>query len=84
MFHSHFPRICPRRSPDYYHTAYCLSGLATAQHATADARDTSQLLGSPQFKLRSTHPVYNIEDTKASAALAYFSALPNPSDPGFS
>jgi protein farnesyltransferase subunit beta len=73
----------PHRSPDYYHTAYCLSGLATAQHATADARDTSQLLGSAQLKLRSTHPVYNIEDTKAGAALAYFGALPNPSDPSF-
>jgi protein farnesyltransferase subunit beta len=79
-----FPLSCaPHRSPDYYHTAYCLSGLATAQHATADARDTSQLLGSAQLKLRSTHPVYNIEDTKAGAALAYFGALPNPSDPSF-
>ena len=65
----------PGKNRDYYHTCYCLSGLATAQHTTADPAATA-LDGLAKNVLLATHPAFNVEVGKFDRAHAYFAAQP--------
>ena len=49
----------PGKHPDLYHSCYCLSGLAIAQHADG-AAGRAPILGRKENLLQPTHPVYNI------------------------
>lgn len=53
----------PGTAVDYYHTCYCLSGLAACQaYSGAEPRDA----------LATTDPALNIVESKLEAALAYY------------
>ena len=61
----------PSKSRDFYHSCYCLSGLAVAQHYScgphyADSDDTNRL---PR-----THPVYNLRVEHVRRILQHFEA----------
>ncbi|XP_039249579.2 protein farnesyltransferase subunit beta-like [Styela clava] len=63
----------PGKSPDYYHTCYCLSGLTIAQHPP----DLSNLIiGEHANNLVPTHPAYNIEWEYVTKANEYFTKRP--------
>ena len=69
---------CSDRSPDYYHTCYCLSGLSTIEHGLTRNMETglkNAVLGGwweivgETGQLEPTHPVFNIALSKAMRAL---------------
>ena len=60
----------PGKPADYYHTCYCLSGLASAQHAS------NVQLGPPENLLRRTDAMCNVVDDKLKAAQAFFQRVP--------
>lgn len=62
----------PGKSPDYYHTCYCLSGLASAQ------RHAGAVLGGPDNALPRSHPLCNVVEERLEAARAHFSMQPVP------
>ncbi|KAJ1626973.1 farnesyltransferase subunit beta-like protein [Pavlovales sp. CCMP2436] len=66
----------PGKDPDFYHTCYCLSGLAIAEHSTAPNGNLQALspYGTPTL-LRRIDPRFNISQGKVDRALRYFSAL---------
>ena len=67
----------PGRGRDYYHTCYCLSGLAVAAAEPATVEDAPP----PEHWTRSVqlvNAVYNVSAPKAEAALAYFAAAGRP------
>lgn len=70
----------PGRGRDYYHTCYCLSGLAVAaaEPSNAESSNTEPSVAPDAWKaaVGIVHPVYNVVAPKAEAALAHFSALP--------
>lgn len=45
------PRVPPARSRDFYHTCYCLSGLAIAQHFGSGNLHQEVVLGVPENRL---------------------------------
>eukprot|EP00193_Tetraselmis_chui_P004692 CAMPEP_0177767152 /NCGR_PEP_ID=MMETSP0491_2-20121128/8925_1 /TAXON_ID=63592 /ORGANISM="Tetraselmis chuii, Strain PLY429" /LENGTH=522 /DNA_ID=CAMNT_0019283653 /DNA_START=265 /DNA_END=1833 /DNA_ORIENTATION=- len=57
----------PGKSVDYYHTCYCLSGLAAAQQCPGGA-----VLGPPSNALSLVDPVVNVVAEKLAAARAFF------------
>lgn len=57
------------RSPDFYHTCYCLSGLSIAQHQISDP---DFILGGPTNLLKAIDPEFNLIKGKADAMIAYF------------
>ena len=59
----------PDKSPDLYHTAYALSGLAFTEHRPVP----TPLYTTP---LCSNNAVFNVTDTKVARALEYFSQHP--------
>ncbi|KAG2493909.1 hypothetical protein HYH03_007845 [Edaphochlamys debaryana] len=64
----------PGKPADFYHTCYCLSGLAAAQHAPG-----SSLMGPRDTNLlRRADPAVNVVDEKLAAARSYFAARPLP------
>ncbi len=63
---SHLPLLLPQRRRDYYHTCYCLSGLACLP------------LGTIDYTLKDTHKAHNIASERAARAKEYFSQLPIP------
>ncbi|KXZ51883.1 hypothetical protein GPECTOR_11g318 [Gonium pectorale] len=64
----------PGKPVDFYHTAYCLSGLAAAQHAPG-----AGVLGSrPANQLARPDPACNVVDEKLAAARVAFAAKPLP------
>jgi prenyltransferase beta subunit len=63
----------PGKSADYYHSCYCLSGLATAQQCIGSP---DAYLGGSDNELEFNHPLYNISHTHAAAALKYFAQQP--------
>ena len=71
----------PGRGRDYYHTCYCLSGLAVAAaESEPDAAVAGTQPTSAPAHWKSAvgiiNPVYNVSAAKAEAALAWFRALP--------
>jgi len=60
----------PGKSPDYYHTCYCLSGLSSSQHAAGRA------LGLPSNTLAAADPRLNVTYDRLHAAAAYFDSHP--------
>ncbi|XP_075282041.1 protein farnesyltransferase subunit beta isoform X2 [Opisthocomus hoazin] len=68
----------PGKSRDFYHTCYCLSGLAIAQHFGSGDLHREVVLGVPENRL-ATHPVYNIAPEKVVRAAMHFLQLPVPS-----
>ncbi|XP_075282043.1 protein farnesyltransferase subunit beta isoform X4 [Opisthocomus hoazin] len=69
----------PGKSRDFYHTCYCLSGLAIAQHFGSGDLHREVVLGVPENRLQATHPVYNIAPEKVVRAAMHFLQLPVPS-----
>ncbi|NXJ09388.1 FNTB farnesyltransferase, partial [Odontophorus gujanensis] len=69
----------PGKSRDFYHTCYCLSGLAIAQHFGSGDLHHELVLGIPENRLRPTHPVYNIVPEKVVKAVMHFLQQPVPS-----
>eukprot|EP00775_Hariotina_reticulata_P002241 gene2241-2553_t len=63
----------PGKPADYYHSCYCLSGLATAQHIPGGG-----VVGCDRNKLKKTDPVVNIVEDKLLEAQQYFRALGPP------
>lgn len=63
----------PGKSPDYYHTCYCLSGLSIAQHSP-DSSVTN--VGDHNNLLVATHPVYNISVDSVVETNKYFKRKP--------
>ncbi|NXV37995.1 FNTB farnesyltransferase, partial [Rissa tridactyla] len=68
----------PGKSRDFYHTCYCLSGLAIAQHFGSGDLHQEFVLGVPENRLHPTHPVYNIGPEKVTRAVMHFLQLPVP------
>ncbi|XP_026706127.1 protein farnesyltransferase subunit beta-like [Athene cunicularia] len=69
----------PGKSRDFYHTCYCLSGLAIAQHFGSGELHQEAVLGAPENRLQATHPVYNIGPEKVTRAVMHFLQQPVPS-----
>ncbi|XP_017589235.1 PREDICTED: protein farnesyltransferase subunit beta [Corvus brachyrhynchos] len=69
----------PGKSRDFYHTCYCLSGLAIAQHFGSGDLHNEVVLGIPENCLQATHPVYNIAPEKVARAVMHFLQYPVPS-----
>ena len=57
----------PGKAADYYHTCYCLSGLAAAQHLPGGC-----VLGGEENVLQRTDPLINVVVEKLEAARQYF------------
>ncbi|KFO80513.1 Protein farnesyltransferase subunit beta, partial [Cuculus canorus] len=68
----------PGKSRDFYHTCYCLSGLAIAQHFGSGEIHHEVILGIPENRLQATHPVYNIAPEKVVRAVMHFLQQPVP------
>ncbi len=62
----------PGKSVDFYHTCYCLSGLASAQHAS------NCVLGPSENLLKRPDPLCNVTEEKLAGARQYFAAHPCP------
>lgn len=56
----------PGKQPDYYHTCYCLSGLASSQHSSR------QVLGSADNLLAYADPRLNVVQEKLEFAREFF------------
>uniref|UniRef100_A0A669QDF1 Protein farnesyltransferase subunit beta n=1 Tax=Phasianus colchicus TaxID=9054 RepID=A0A669QDF1_PHACC len=69
----------PGKSRDFYHTCYCLSGLAIAQHFGSGDLHHELVLGIPENRLQPTHPIYNIVPEKVVKAVMHFLQQPIPS-----
>ena len=65
----------PGKGRDFYHTCYCLSGLAASQRLFGDA-GPAVVYGDAGNLLEATHPVYNVRVDKVARAFAHFGALP--------
>ncbi|KAH8047780.1 prenyltransferase [Aureococcus anophagefferens] len=59
----------PGKNRDYYHTCYCLSGLAASQRLYGDDASTV-VYGDPGNLLHETHPVFNVRVDKRSTKAA--------------
>ena len=59
----------PGTRPDFYHSCYCLSGLAAMQaiQARSDA-----LIGGDANRLQDAHPICNVGLTKIDRSIAFF------------
>ena len=62
----------PGKSPDHYHTCYCLSGLSAAQEA-ASGEEAAFVVGGEGNRLERTHFLLNVVAAKVSEAAAFFS-----------
>ncbi|KAG8465485.1 hypothetical protein KFE25_002792 [Diacronema lutheri] len=69
----------PGKEPDFYHTCYCLSGLAVAEHGALDSGCGAEPVCpyGQQTLLRRIDPRYNISQAKVERALAFFAQLPS-------
>jgi protein farnesyltransferase subunit beta len=68
----------PGKEPDFYHTCYCLSGLAVAQHSGPPGAERLTL--SPHGEdalLRRIDVRFNITQDKVERARCFFAALPS-------
>lgn len=66
----------PGKSPDYYHTCYCLSGLSQAQssasHRVNAPPPPKAVLGPYTNLLEPVHPLCNVVLSKYTDAIRYF------------
>jgi len=62
----------PGKSPDYYHSCYCLSGLSAAQHAGGGA---AAALGGARNLLKKIDPAVNVVEEKLLLTRAYFKRI---------
>ncbi|MEW5299125.1 MAG: hypothetical protein WDW36_002169 [Sanguina aurantia] len=60
----------PGKNVDFYHSCYCLSGLASVQHASREP------VGGHANMLQRSDPCCNVVDSRLRAALAYFKTQP--------
>jgi protein farnesyltransferase subunit beta len=67
----------PGKSPDFYHTCYCLSGLSVARHCYGNHK-TIDITSDPNSILLPTHSTFNIVTEQAQLAEAYFTKQPSP------
>jgi protein farnesyltransferase subunit beta len=73
----------PGKSPDYYHSCYCLSGLSSAQHGCSkpggveagEAMDLS-VFGPGENRLVKTDFLCNVVESKLKRARELYSASP--------
>lgn len=65
----------PGKRPDFYHTCYCLSGLALAQRCGAP------VLGPPNARVRATDALLNVRRDKLLEARGALAPLPCLSPP---
>ncbi|XP_031265242.1 protein farnesyltransferase subunit beta isoform X1 [Pistacia vera] len=67
----------PRKSRDYYHTCYCLSGLSVCQYSWLKDEDASPLpravLGPHSNLLEPIHPIFNVVLDRYREAHEFFS-----------
>lgn len=68
----------PGKWPDFYHTCYCLSGLAVAQN-TLNA-DSPYVMGPDKNKLESNNALFNIGSENVQKALDHFKACPTQAE----
>ena len=61
----------PGKRCDYYHTCYCLSGLAAAQECSGC------LLGGETNRLAPVHPICNVAQDKILESQQYFKGIQN-------
>jgi protein farnesyltransferase subunit beta len=61
----------PGKSADYYHSCYCLSGLATAQHIAGGG-----VVGPAHNAMPRVDPLLNVLAEKLQQAKEHFGALP--------
>jgi hypothetical protein len=70
----------PGKSPDYYHTCYCLSGLAQAQNSASHRINAppppKAVLGPYTNLLEPVHPLCNLDLSKYNDAVRYFRHRP--------
>lgn len=76
----------PGKSPDYYHSCYCLSGLSSAQHGcntpggitewTAIGDEGLMLFGPGENRLAKTNFLCNVVESKLKRAREFYSAFP--------
>jgi len=70
----------PGKSPDYYHTCYCLSGLTLAQNSAAHRINAppppKAVLGPYSNVLEPVHPLCNVDLNKYNDAVRYFKHQP--------
>jgi len=70
----------PGKMRDYYHTCYNLSGLSVAQHPPQVGAGSLPLRpyvwGSASNRVPCVHPAFNVRQSAAEAAMAYFSSKP--------
>lgn len=64
----------PGKPVDYYHTCYCLSGLAAAQHYTQ--RHSGAVLGPPDNLLAAADPLCNVVQPRLAAAREFYAKVP--------
>ncbi|KAJ3315802.1 hypothetical protein HDV04_000009 [Boothiomyces sp. JEL0838] len=68
----------PGKSPDYYHTCYCLSGLSICQNQFKYVQgelvieESSDILSKETNMLKKIHPVHNICIDKVDAIMQHF------------
>ena len=65
----------PGKGRDFYHTCYCLSGLAVAGAEPPDTEPSAEPSAVPthwRTALTLINPVYNISAEKVDAAIAHF------------
>ncbi|XP_044501308.1 protein farnesyltransferase subunit beta-like [Mangifera indica] len=66
----------PKKSRDYYHTCYCLSGLAVCQYSWLKDEDASPLpravLGPHSNLLEPIHPIFNVVLDRYCVAHEFF------------
>ncbi|KAJ3363192.1 hypothetical protein HDU91_003088 [Kappamyces sp. JEL0680] len=73
----------PGKSPDYYHSCYCLSGLSICQHTFEFCDSLDDLVvqkiepvyGGAANALKATHPVHNIALERVRNIRLYFRSL---------
>ncbi|KAJ3302960.1 hypothetical protein HDV03_004412 [Kappamyces sp. JEL0829] len=73
----------PGKSPDYYHSCYCLSGLSICQHTFEFCDSLDELAvqkiepvyGGAANALKATHPVHNIALERVRNIRLYFRSL---------
>ena len=66
----------PGRGRDYYHTCYCLSGLAVASAEPPTAGEQPLAPAHWRSALGLTHPVFNISAPKVEAAMTWYRQQP--------
>jgi len=70
----------PGKHRDFYHSCYCLSGLAVAQHGVRSpqggGRPHAAVLGEVGNLLADTSPLFNVRADRAEAAILHYRRLP--------